>query len=109
MPNAIALPEETVTISRVDYERYQQLEGELADVKAQLAELQRLIFGRKSERYIPSENGQMSLFDGQKDEEGPVEAPVVQQVSYEREAKPKEKQKPVRALLPSHLPRQEEL
>lgn len=83
--------------------------AEYEELKRQLAELQRLVFGRKSERFIPTDEAQTSLFDPQDDQSSNQEADVVQTVSYQREVKPKEKQKPVRALLPAHLPREEEV
>lgn len=87
------------------------LRAENADLKCQLAELQRLIFGRKSERFIPTDHAQASLFDPLLGDEPSTTEPAtqVQQVEYERVVKPKEKQKPVRALLPAHLPREEEV
>ncbi len=46
--------EETVVISRAEYERLRSLESTVSVLQHQLAELQRLIFGAKSERFIPS-------------------------------------------------------
>lgn len=43
--------EETVVISRAEYERFRSLESTVSVLKHQLAELQRLIFGAKSERF----------------------------------------------------------
>jgi transposase len=87
--------QQTVTISLAEYE----------SLKSQLADLQRLIFGRKSERFIPTDSEQITLFKSQI-EEADQEVPT-QGVSYER--KVAQKEKPVRALLPAHLPRQEEV
>ena len=89
--------EELVTITRKEYDQ-------LTGLAAQLAELQRMVFGRKSERFFASDDHQISLFDNNPT---PVESdPVTEQVSY----KPlQEKQKPVRAILPADLPRQEEV
>lgn len=66
-----------------------------------------MVFGSKSERFIPGENGQLPLFDRQEvDEPG---TSLVQTITYQKQIKPKEKKQPIRALLPSHLPRQEEV
>ena len=85
-----------------------KLQAENAELKRQLAELQRLIFGRKSERFIPADDAQASLFEESQGDED-VGSAVIQPVVYERMVKPKEKQRPVRALLPAHLPREEEV
>ena len=86
------------------------LRAENTDLKQHLAELQRLIFGRKSERFIPTDIMQASLFNSLGDASASDEtATRVQNVAYDREVKPKEKQKPIRALLPAHLPREEEV
>lgn len=95
--------EATVTVSSQEYARFQQLESELSYVKQQLADLQRLIFGKSSERFIPSDSDQLALFSTPE----PEVIPSIEQVSYERRKAPKEK--PVRTVLPAHLPRQEEI
>ena len=52
--------EEQITISR---EEFEALKAENAWLKQQLAELKRLIFGAKSERFIGATNDQPTLFD----------------------------------------------
>ncbi len=91
---------ETVQISRKEYE-------ELLFIKEELAQLKRLIFGKKSERFIPSDTSQTSLgFEGEIAED---ELPAEQQtISYTKEKKSVKKQ-PVRLALPAHLPREEEI
>ena len=79
----------------------QELTAELASVKFQLAELKRMIFGAKSERFVPQDPNQLTLFDL-----APVEAPEPEKQIIERN-KPQSKKKPVRAPIPSHLPRVE--
>jgi transposase len=49
---------ETVTISRGEYDA---LQSEIFYLKHELEKLKRMIFGQKSERYIPEDNGQLSL------------------------------------------------
>ena len=99
----------TVTLSQEQYKEYQKLKeiaADYANLKNQLEELRRMIFGVKSERFVSDTPAdQLSLF-GQ--EEKPTEATATEQVSYTRK-KPKEKKKPIRAALPAHLPRKEEV
>ena len=83
-----------VTITKAEYERFLAMEHELAQLK-------RMIFGAKSEKFIPSDPGQGSLFE--------VEAQAIaekkqQQISYTRE-QPREKKHPLRTELPAHLER----
>jgi len=99
MSVAVVSKEELVTITRKEYD-------ELMGLAAQLAELQRMVFGRKSERFITSDDQQTSLFDIDLNSE--ASTPVTEPITYQR-TKPKENQKPVRAILPTHLPRQEEI
>lgn len=90
--------EDTVTIPRKEYER---LLAEQAFLKQQLADLKRMIFGTKSERFIASDTGQPQLFDNENLAQEEISTRLVT-------TSPKQKKKPVRALLPAHLPRQEE-
>jgi transposase len=95
---------EQVSLSK---EEYENLVSENQYLKQQLSELKRLIFGAKSERFISNEiHPQLNLFDPE--EKTP---PVVEQeeISYTREKQKKEKQRPVRMAIPSHLPRVEEI
>jgi len=96
--------EETITIPVSQYKRQQQ---EIEYLKLQLAELKRALFGIKSERFIPTGDFiQLSLFDAKKPAETPQETQVIQ---YSRIKAKKEKQKPIRAVIPAHLPRVEEI
>lgn len=83
-----------------------RLKSELENLKFELAQLKRLIFGSKSERFVPEQpDGQLSLDLGQqqvRQEEAAL------QVSYTRKKKPR-KEKPVRMPLPEHLPRKEHI
>ncbi len=93
--------EETIVLTRKEYEKLKSFEH-------QLAELKRLVFGTKSERFIAeSDASQLPLFEGEESGEEQVADP--QTITYQRKSPAKEKQHPVRALLPAHLPRQEEV
>lgn len=93
--------EEMVSITHSEYQRFLSLEH-------QLKELQRLIYGSRSERFISEDlQNQLGLFQSLQQEEKAKE--TSQTITYQREKKKKEKQSPIRALLPSHLPREEEI
>lgn len=79
------------------------LRQEITFLKEELAQLKRLIFGSKKERFIPAHSDQQSLFDLQQTQV----APETETVTYERE-KPVHKGQAKRLLLPAHLPRKEE-
>lgn len=87
----------------VSKEQYEMLLSENEYLKQQLNELKRLIFGSRSERFIPSDDSQLSLFDIEKKKE---EAQT-QEISYTRKKAEQEKQKAIRAKIPAHLPRVE--
>lgn len=89
----------------VEIEKYKQLESDFFYLKDELAQLKRMIFGAKSERFIPSEidSSQLKLHFGEIQEE---EAPKAEQKDVKFVTSPKKKkEKPVRALLPEHLER----
>jgi transposase len=87
-------------------EQYEKLLTENEYLKQQLSELKRLIFGSKSERFIPSDQSQLHLFESLEEE---VPEPVTEEISYTREKQKKEKNRAIRAKLPAHLPRVEEI
>lgn len=90
----------------VSKEQYEKLLSENEYLKQQLNELKRLIFGSKSERFVPSDESQLHLFESLEQE---ISEKVTEEISYTRE-KPKKENKPaVRAKLPAHLPRVEEV
>lgn len=89
---------EIVTLSE-----FTKLKSENEYLKHQLAELKRLIYGAKSERFISSNQDQLHLFE----QEQAKQEPLTEQITYER-TKAKKKT-PVRAALPAHLPRIEEI
>ena len=47
----------------VPKEEYDKLLSDYEYLKQQLQELKRMIFGSKSERFVPSDDSQLSLFD----------------------------------------------
>ncbi len=77
-----------------------ELREELAQTRHELDQIKRLLFGAKSERFVPEATGdQLPLFEGGSVE---IEAPVAKEtVAYERA-----RRKPVRQDLPAHLPRE---
>ncbi len=96
--------QDTVEISKKEYESLLALKEDLLVLKEELAQLKRLIFGKKNERFIPVDTAQSSLF-----EVPPIEEPVEKQtISYTKEKKVNKKQ-PVRMALPAHLHREEEV
>jgi transposase len=94
---------ELVTISK---EEFEALKSENAWLKHQLAELKRLIFGAKSERFVAKNPDQATLFD--LPEEQPAENPT-EQITYTRTKPQQEKKQPLRMELPSHLERRVEV
>lgn len=104
MKNATDTTEETAYISKKEYD---DLLDKYRDVSGQLAELKRLIFGSKSERFVSTASpGQLGLF-GQAPQESSSDAE--KQVLRETKVKIKPKKVAKRALLPAHLPRVEEI
>jgi len=76
--------------------------AKIAKLEHELAELKRMIFGSKSERFIPTESSQTSLFDVQTSgQESDYE-----NINYRRK---KSKGHPKRSEIPSHLPRTEQV
>ncbi len=54
--------DEMILVSKKEYENYKKLEVTVAELSQQLADLKRMIFGSKSERFIPNQDGQLGLF-----------------------------------------------
>lgn len=92
-------------ITKVEYE---QLKQENEQLKFQLKELQRIVFGSKSERFISEPtDGQIDLFTGTApSDQTPVKK---EEITYTRKVSSKKKQKPVRSELPANLPRKTEI
>ena len=91
---------------------YQKLELEVLDLKQRLAWFERMMFGRKSERFVPSEEvpGQLNLaFDA---EHAQVVEESVRQIIEAHERKVPEKKANAhqgRLPIPAHLPRVDEV
>ena len=85
------------------YEENLLIRQENAFLKEELAQLKRLIFGSKKERFLPFDQGQQSLFDMEEVQDTPEE----QTIEYSRKKPSKNNAK--RLLLPAHLPREEEV
>jgi transposase len=105
----ISSHENTFFLLRKENEELAQINSEqqqkIVYLQQELAQLKRLIFGSKRERFIPSDTGQLTLaLDGVETIETP---PEKEQISYTRE-KVKKEGKAVRLELPAHLPRQTE-
>ena len=108
--------EEGVFLTHQEYDALMALdserEAELADLRAEnlyfkqeLAQLKRMIFGSKSERFIQGDTGQLTLgLDSPQEEAPEVET---EELSYTRKKPEKEKESPIRLALPAHLLRQE--
>lgn len=108
--------EEIITISKQEFDaikaerisvksQLDQLKSENALLKHQLEELKRMIFGSKSERYIPQDPNQPTLFEVPEEEkpEKPVELQTITR------KKPETGKQPLRLEIPAHLPRRTEV
>jgi transposase len=93
---------ETITISKAEYD---SLLGQIALLKHQFAELQRMVFGAKSERFIAPIPNQPTLFEIPEPEV--IEKPK-EEITYNR-SKPEPKNHPLRLELAAHLPRKAEV
>jgi len=97
--------EETITITREEYESFLTQKSEIEYLRHQLSELKRMLFGAKRERFVPDDPGQGVLFDLEEPKEKSEEK---EKITYTRK-KTKEKKQPLRMELPAHLPRREEV
>jgi transposase len=99
---------EKLTIERNELKRqFDELTIERNELKRQFEELKRMIFGSKSERYIPIDDKQLRLFEDMlaKKEEELEKHTIV----YQREKSKKKKEQPVRSAILAHFPRVEEI
>lgn len=105
-PEALTLDTETVTISKADHALFLNQQTELTLLKHQLAELKRMLFGVKSERFVPTSSDQLSLGFDITAGNTPVEEP--QEITYSRKKTRKEDKKGhARLPIPAHIPRVE--
>ncbi|HLU88715.1 MAG TPA: IS66 family transposase [Cyclobacteriaceae bacterium] len=99
--------ENTLLVLRRENEELAQVNSKqqqkITFLEQELAQLKRLIFGSKRERFVPTDTGQLTL--GLEGVETVETQPEKEQVSYTRE-KAKKQGKAVRLELPAHLPRQ---
>ena len=95
--------DELISIPKQEYENL-RFENEM--IKGQLAELRRMIFGRKSEKISKVNCNQPSLFGDNYVEE--PESKTIN-VEYTKKIKQKKIKRPVRVGLPAYLERKEEV
>jgi transposase len=94
---------EMITIFRKEYEKFLANDAKIAYLQFELEKLRRLIFGTKSERFIASDNSQLSLELGQSEQ---IQAePQTENITYTRH-KADKKNGHARMELPSNLPRE---
>lgn len=87
---------------------YEELETEVLALRAELAQLKRLIFGQKRERFIPLDNEQQLHIALQGERQEVLSAPAATTITYTRREKKSSLVKlPSRNLLPAHLRREE--
>jgi len=98
--------QQTITISLEEYQQLTELKSRFEFLKQELAELKRLIFGSKRERFIPSssDSGQCSLFELPETEEL---LQTEEEITYKRK-KSRQEHQPLRMEIPAHLPRKVE-
>jgi transposase len=103
-----------ITLSKTEYEilltENNSLKADVIYYKQELDKLRRMIFGQKSERFIPGETTDGQLRLGLETESIPAVEPEKESIAYTR-SKPQKDDKsvPVRSALPAHLPRVEEI
>jgi len=95
----------TITISREEYQQLLHFKEEVVLLKHQLAEMKRMIFGAKRERFIAVDSNQATLFDLPEQQ---AKSQEKEEITYTRN-KPVAKKQPLRLELASHLPRKEEI
>lgn len=97
-------------LEEVDYKKeYENLFIENTHLRHELDQLKRLIFGKRSERFLPSVPPEQLSIDlnTQAVAVTVVAEPVVQKIEYTRTQKEKTEKLPVRMKLPASLPREQ--
>lgn len=98
-----------MTETAIDYKTlYEQLVAQNATLQQELANLKRLIFGSKNERFVPSESAPSQLtLDIQADAVTACSVIKTQKIEYVRNTTSVTKEHPGRTRLPEHLERRE--
>lgn len=96
---------ETIIITKAEYLEFLDFKAQVSVLKYELAELRRMIFGVKSERFVAPVPNQPTLFELPEAEV--IEKPK-EEITYTRN-KSKVKNHPLRLELPAHLPRKREV
>jgi transposase len=101
-----SLSEETITITRKEYDELIRVKIECDYLKQELTQLKRMIFGAKSERFVPQPLEQLTLGLITPEEKKPE--PKTETVTYNRtKEEPTKTIGHARTSLPAHLPRVE--
>ena len=93
---------ETITISKEEYQELLSFKSKADWLQFQLNQLQRMLYGQKRERFVSPDPAQGVLFDLPAEE---VSVSETEEITYTRNKPNKEKKHPLRAELPSNLPR----
>lgn len=90
-PSKISTPAspDQVTLSRQEYEKLLANEAKVTYLQLELEKLKRMIFGTKSERFIPADPSQLSMELGQATQ--PHDEKPTEQITYTRQKPEKEK------------------
>ncbi len=111
MQNAKKHTDKNIYISKNEFDELvserDEFKRQSEELKRQLDELKRMIFGAKSERYVPIDSNQLRMFEDMiAEKEKEIEKHTI---VYQREKAKKEKEKPIRSVIPAHFPRVREV
>ena len=96
--------EKLLEVVREQYDKNEILHGKNESLQLENDRLKKLIFGSKSERFVPEVDPQQTSLDFDGTPEPKKEEPVTETITYERK-KNGGKQKPSRQPIPAHLER----